>query len=65
VGWAGGPDFADGIVARAASNAVRSRRTLTLADFSTGFDNTDVYRFMYAHLFGTVLPPATTLAPSR
>lgn len=66
--WAGGPDFADGIIARAATHAREGRRGaagVNLQDFSTGFDNTDVYRFMYAHLFGRLLPPTTTVAPSR
>ena len=68
IAWAGGPDFADGIIVRAATQAREGRRGaagVKLQDFSTGFDNTDVYRFKYAHLFGRLLPPATTAAPSR
>ena len=68
VAWAGGPDFADGIVARAATNAdfgQRGRSGVDLQDFSARFDNTDVYRFIYARLFGRLLPPATTTAPTR
>ncbi len=66
--WGGGPDFADGIVARAATTpgiGTRAGAGVDLQAFSTGFDNTDVYRFMYARLFGRLLPPATTPAPSR
>ena len=69
IAWAGGPDFADGIIARAATSADfgrgRGRDGVDLGDFSAGFDNTDVYRFMYAHLFGRLLPPATTPARAR
>jgi alkaline phosphatase len=63
IAWAGTPDFAGGILARASSG--RGNRGLTLADFSERFDNTDVYRFSYARLFGRLLPAPATLAPTR
>jgi alkaline phosphatase len=68
IAWAGGPDFAGGILARASGNRGENRDrpgNVTLDDFSERFDNTDVYRFMYAKLFGRLLPPATTEAPTR
>ncbi len=68
IAWSGGPDFGGGILARASSNRGDNRDTrgnVTLADFAERFDNTDVYRFLHAKLFGRLLPPATTLAPSR
>jgi len=63
--WAGGYDFAGGVVARAASNRALSPEGCALADLSERFDNADVYRHLYAQLFGRCLPRATTLAPSR
>jgi len=54
VAWAGVPDFAGGILARAQGlNAERLR-----TEFFERFDNTDVYRLMYATLFGQSLPAA-------
>jgi len=64
IAWAGGPDFGSDVLARASSNH-RARAGVTLGDFSRRFDNTDVYRFLYAKLFGRLLPSATTLAPTR
>jgi alkaline phosphatase len=66
--WAGGPDFAGGILSRATGNRAENRdtrRNLTLSDFSERFDSTDVYRFMYFHLFGRLLPRSVTEAPTR
>jgi alkaline phosphatase len=66
--WTGGPDYAGGIVARANSNRNGNQplgANVTLWDFSERFDNTDVYRFIYAKLFGRLLPPARTEAPAR
>lgn len=52
--WAGVPDFAGGILVRAHGvNAERLR-----SEFYDRFDNTDVYRLMYATLFGPMLPGA-------
>lgn len=49
IGWVSGADFAGGIVAR--THGLN-------ANLLTGgtMDNTDVYRLMYATLFGTLLP---------
>lgn len=69
-------DVAGGILARAASSrdrfAVASGERPThapmsdgLGAFATGFDNTDVYRFLHAHLFGRWLPQAEGPAPTR
>lgn len=66
--WAGPPDFAGGIVARADSNraeAAAGRHGCTLAQMSERFDNADVYRVMYAQLFGRCLPRASGPAPGR
>lgn len=60
IAWAGRTDYAGGVLARAAG-----QNAGLLRDFSVRFDNTDVYRFLYASLFGTALPPSTTLAPDR
>lgn len=80
IAWAGTPDFAGGIVARAASNRVEARRSeaaapgadvaagqrgCTPALMSERFDNTDIYRFMYAQLFGRCLPRPAGPAPAR
>ncbi|MEW6039332.1 MAG: alkaline phosphatase [Pseudomonadota bacterium] len=68
IAWTGTPDFSGGILARAGGNrGVNAdwRGNVTLADFSARFDNTDVYRFMYARLFGQLLPAPTTEAPTR
>lgn len=54
VAWAGIPDFAGGILARAQGINGGQLRT----EFYQRFDNTDVYRLMYATLFGKTLPPA-------
>jgi len=52
--WAAVPDLAGGILSRAQGlNAERLRR-----EFFERFDNTDVYRLMYATLFGEDLPTA-------
>ncbi len=70
-------DTAGGILARAASNRERFAAAAQaprgehapprddLGVFAAGFDNTDVYRFLYAHLFGRWLPEATGPAPTR
>ncbi|NJL95512.1 MAG: hypothetical protein HC915_18195 [Anaerolineae bacterium] len=62
IGWPGPEDVAGGIVARAAGlNAA-----LMLTEFSARLDSTDVYRLLYATLFGELLPPSTgELAPDR
>ncbi|MEM9057439.1 MAG: hypothetical protein AAGD86_08180, partial [Pseudomonadota bacterium] len=55
-------DVAGGIVSRAAGPNAR----LLQREFSTRFDNTDVYRLQYVTLFGVLLPDAVgELAPSR
>ena len=69
-------DVAGGILARAASSrdrfaaAADARPALAparddLGAFSAGFDNTDAYRFLHAHLFGRWLPKAEGPAPGR
>lgn len=69
-------DVAGGILARAASSrdrfdgksAERPQHAPARDDlgaFSTRFDNTDVYRFLYAHLFGRWLPRTEAPAPTR
>lgn len=59
--WAGTPDFHGGILSRAAGlNA-----GLLNSVFSARFDNIDVYRLMYATLFGRLLNYPTTKAPTR
>ncbi|MBS3936141.1 MAG: alkaline phosphatase [Sulfuritalea sp.] len=68
IAWAGTPDFAGGILARASEERFKNRDhrgKVTLADFSERFDNTDVYRYMYDKLFGILLPAPTGGAPSR
>ncbi|MEM9386762.1 MAG: alkaline phosphatase [Pseudomonadota bacterium] len=55
-------DVAGGIISRAAG----PNANLLQSEFSTRFDNTDVYRLQYATLFGVLLPDALgELAPSR
>lgn len=62
IAWAGVPDFAGGILARAQGLNARRLRT----DFYERFDNTDVYRLMYATVFGRFLPKAAgEPAPDR
>ena len=52
--WAAVPDLAGGILSRAQGiNAERLR-----GEFFERFDNTDVYRLMYATLFAEDLPTA-------
>lgn len=69
-------DVAGGILARAASNRDRFDGASTerpphaparddLGAFAERFDNTDVYRYLYAHLFGRWLPRAEEPAPNR
>lgn len=69
-------DTAGGILARAASSRDRFVAATDarpahaparddLGAFSSGFDNTDAYRFLYAHLFGRWLPRAEGPAPTR
>jgi alkaline phosphatase len=70
-------DTAGGILARAASSRERFAGASPadrpedaparddLGAFSARFDNTDVYRFLYAHLFGRWLPSAEGPAPTR
>jgi len=62
--WVGTTDTGGGIVSRAAGLNAALLRT----QFSSQFDNTDVYRLMYATLFGEMLPagygqPAPRLNP--
>jgi alkaline phosphatase len=79
VAWAlASGDAAGGILARAASSRDRfaaddpapargehAPPRDDLGAFAARFDNTDVYRFLYAHLFGRWLPDSTGPAPSR
>lgn len=70
-------DTAGGILARAASSRRRfagagqagrpedAPASDDLGAFSARFDNTDVYRYLYAHLFGRWLPRAEGPAPNR
>jgi len=70
-------DTAGGILARAASSRERFAGASPadrpkdaparddLGAFSARFDNTDVYRFLYAHLFGRWLPRTEGPAPTR
>lgn len=71
-----GGDTAGGILARAASSRDRyppasSERPEhapaqdALGAFAARFDNTDVYRFLYAHLYGRWLPRREGPAPAR
>jgi len=67
--WAGGYDYAGGVVARAASNRAEPVRGsvpgCTLPELTERFHNTDVYRVLYAQLFGRCLPWPGSTAPSR
>ncbi len=62
VAWVGTPDVAGGVLSRAQGlHADRLSR-----QFSTGFDNTDVYRLLYLALFNRELSPARgAQAPDR
>lgn len=61
-GWVGTNDVAGGIVSRAEGLNAELLRT----EFRSRFDNTDVYRLMYATLFGELLPaPYGQQAPTR
>jgi alkaline phosphatase len=60
--WAGTGDYAGAILSRAAGLNAELLHTM----FAARFDNIDVYRLMYATLFGTLLPyPADPAAPGR
>lgn len=62
IGWIGTNDQYAAIVSRAQGLNAELLQT----QFSTRFDNTDVYRMAYVTLFGTLLPPAYgRLAPTR
>ncbi len=62
IGWVGTNDIAGGILARAEGLNAEMLRT----QFSARFDSTDVYRMMYATLFGTMLPESYgQAAPTR
>ncbi|MCC9074926.1 alkaline phosphatase [Litorilinea aerophila] len=54
IGWSGTNDVAGAILSRAEGLNAELLRT----HFSGQFDSTDVYRLMYATLFGELLPPA-------
>ena len=59
--WAGSPDFHGSILSRAAGLNPHTLNSF----FYSRFDNIDVYRLMYATLFGRLLDYPTTLAPTR
>ena len=59
--WSGPPDFHGGILSRAAGLNASTLNSL----FYSRFDNIDVYRLMYATLFGRLLDYPTSLAPTR
>jgi len=59
--WSGTPDFHGGILSRAAGLNASALNSL----FYSRFDNIDVYRLMYATLFGRLLDYPTSLAPTR
>jgi len=62
VSWPSSADVAGGIISRAQG----ANASLMQSEFSTRFDNTDVYRMQYVTLFGKLLPDAIgQLAPSR
>lgn len=62
IGWTGTNDVAGGIVAR----AVGLNAELLSTEFSGRFLNTDVYRLLYATLFGRLLPDSAGVpAPDR
>jgi alkaline phosphatase len=54
IGWIGTPDVAGGILSRAQGLNAELLNTM----FAGSFDSTDVYRIMYATLFGEMLPSA-------
>lgn len=51
IAWSGPADVAGSVLARATTVGRRGRGLPSLADYSARFDNTDVYRFLYASLF--------------
>lgn len=62
IGWIGTPDNYGSVISRAQGVNAELLQT----EFVRRFDNTDVYRMMYATLFGQLLPPAYgRLAPTR
>lgn len=62
IGWVGTNDVAGGIVSRAMGLNSELLRT----EFSARFDSTDVYRLLYATLFGRLLPESIgQAAPDR
>ena len=61
IGWSGSPDVHGGILSRAAGLNASALNSL----FYSRFDNIDVYRLMYATLFGRLLDYPNTLAPNR
>ncbi|MEM6281968.1 MAG: alkaline phosphatase [Chloroflexota bacterium] len=62
IGWPGGNDVAGAILSRAEGLNSDMLRT----EFSAQFDSTDVYRLMYATLFGEMLPTTYgEMAPTR
>jgi len=62
IGWVGTNDVAGGIVSRGMGLNSELLRT----EFSARFDNSDVYRMLYATLFGRLLPESVGVAaPDR
>jgi alkaline phosphatase len=62
IGWAGTGDYAGAVLSRAAGVNAGLLHTI----FASRFDNIDVYRLMYATLFGTLFPtPDDPTAPAR
>jgi alkaline phosphatase len=62
IGWSGTNDVAGGIISRAAGLNAELLNT----EFSGRFDSTDVYRMLYATLFGRLLPSSVgQAAPDR
>ena len=62
IGWPGTNDVAGAIVARSEGLNAHLLRT----EFGARFDSTDVYRMLYATLFGEMLPESYgESAPSR
>jgi alkaline phosphatase len=62
INWAGSGDYTGAILARAAG---LNAGLLNSSAFAARFDNIDIYRLMYATLFGNLLNYPTTDAPSR